>query len=207
MASERVAECEPNSPGEFALRPTAKGDICILLGTNLAEEIASLKARQAMLEGLYGGHSVPLIHLTCQRFSGVENDFSDDHLDALVHEIEELRPAFSPIPVSAVALVPLYVPFERQNVLKWCVRVSDDLRLFADRLRNALKRARIASLYRSWFVPTLVTALKDLPSIEERIDFHNEVAKFPQHLFTGRRLEISRINARNDYDILATFDW
>jgi hypothetical protein len=207
MAPKIKAECERSHPGEFALRPTAKGDICILFGTNLAEEIDSLRTRQAALQSLYGGRPMPLIHLTYQRFSGLDVDFSNEKLDALVHEIEALHPNFSPIPVTAVTLVPLYVPFERQNVLKWCVDVSDDLRAFADRLRSALERAQIVSLYKPWFVPTLVTALKGLPSLEERIDPENEATKFPQHLFTGRHIEISRINARNDYDILATFDW
>ncbi len=72
MTLNRGLPCQRSHPREFAVRPTLAGDICILLETTLPEEIADLKARQAELQSIYGGVPVPLIHLTCQRFSNLD---------------------------------------------------------------------------------------------------------------------------------------
>ncbi len=207
MTLNRGLPCQRSHPREFAVRPTLAGDICILLETTLPEEIADLKARQAELQSIYGGVPVPLIHLTCQRFSNLDGAAAQRTLDNLAEEMQKASPTFSPIPLIAVKLVPLFVPFEQQNVLKWCVHVSDDVRSFIEKIRWMLERVDIPSLYQPWFVPTLVTALKDLPSLEKNAENNPALDRLPQHLFTGRRLQLSRVNAPDDYDILASVDW
>lgn len=201
--------CVRSHPDEFALRKTRAGDICILLEPDDPEEMDHLKACLAELQTQFGGQAVSLVHLTCQRFAIPQNDpegtgTSADELFARVLDaLHRSCGGHAPIPLTAVSLVPIHVPFEGQNVMKWCIAISDELRAYQKHLFECLRQARVPSLYREWFVPTLITALKEIPSLEEPSQAYLR-RNFPRFLFTGRRAQLSRIHGADDYEILAT---
>ncbi len=207
MTPER---CERSHPEEFALRATLPGDICILLEPTDRLELLSLQTRMAQLQTLYGGQPVSLVHLTCQRFHipenhpNLQNGSAANVLTNLVEILGNHLAQVAPFPISALSLVPIHVPFEERNVLKWCISISNELRQLQSRLQDSLRLAQLPSLYRPWFIPTLISALKSIPDLNNVPADSSKALVFPQHLFTARQIQLSHIYSVDQYEILAT---
>jgi hypothetical protein len=178
------------------VRPAQIGDICVLLEPTDAHEIKQLRQRLVALQARFGGQPIEHFHLTCQRFACREQGL----LGAFVQNLSGALANLEPFPLTALALRPHYVFVRQTNVLKWEIRVTQDLAAFVASVEGALLAEGITPLYRSGFVSSLVTALKDVP--EPGLgDLTAEV--FPQQLFTAGRVVLSRIHGPNAFEVLA----
>ncbi|MCJ7530217.1 MAG: hypothetical protein MUO64_04215 [Anaerolineales bacterium] len=190
--------CQPNDPDEIFIRPTRTGDICVLLEPSNQTELKRLRQHQNALQARFGGQPAEVIHLTCQRFA-IQRE---DQLNGLVENLLESRNEVKPFPISAVSLSVLHEEYRDTNILKWCVQVTDDLLRFLVYIENCLLASGILPLQKSWFVPTLVTALVDSSNfdLENRLDG----LKFPQYLYYASQFQLSKICAPSEFEILTT---
>jgi hypothetical protein len=177
------------------VRPAQVGDICVLLEPTDTHEINQLRQRQVALQARFGGVPIEHVHLTCQRFACQAKGLMEAFVQNLTRALEPLEP----FPLTAIALKPRYVTFRQTNILKWEIQVTQDLKSFVARVEQALVAAGIAPLYRSGFVSSQVTALKEVPEPGPG-DLAAEV--FPQHLFTADRVVLSRLDGPNAFEIL-----
>jgi len=178
------------------VRPAQVGDVCVLLEPSQPHEIHRLRRRQAALQARFGGVPIRHVHLTCQRFACQDQDLLGTFVRNLTRALEPLEP----FPLTAIALKPRYISIRQTNILKWEIRVTPDLEGFVARVEQALMALGIPPLYRSGFVSSQVTALKDLPGPGPG----DLVAQgFPQHLFTAGRVLLSRIEGPDAFEILA----
>jgi hypothetical protein len=190
------------------VRPTQSGDICILLEPVEPQEIFVLHQEQGQLQSVFGGTSMQLVHLTCQRFNihnaenqtRSETQIQEDLVAALTQKVTTLHP----FPIMTLSLVPLYVPFEQTIVLKWCIHITDELRIFIKILYETLQSVGIRSLYKKWFIPTLITTLRDIDEhkTEDLEKWSNR--SYLKPLFTASQIELSKIYSLDNYAILAT---
>jgi hypothetical protein len=148
------------------------------------------------------------VHLTALRF---DQPVSAHQAGMVDHDCKVLIDYFRanpfkrpPFTLKVGGWVPLYVPFEGWNVLKWCVGITPPLRDFISYLHRAVVATGYRPLYRSWFIPTLITALVKISIMEERSPSLLNMS-FPYTLFTAKQFELSRINAPHDFTILASF--
>ena len=185
----------PETSGAPHVRPAQVGDICVLLEPTDAQEINQLRQRQVALQARFGGVPIEHVHLTCQRFACQDKGL----LGAFVQNLSRALEPLEPFPLTAIALKTRHVSFRQTNILKWEIQVTQDLKGFVARVEQALMAAGIAPLYRSGFVSSQVTALKDVPEPGPG-DLAAEV--FPQHLFAADRVVLSRIHGPNAFEIL-----
>lgn len=190
--------CQPNDPDEIFIRPTRTGDICVLLEPSDRVELKKLRRYQNALQARFGGQPAEVIHLTCQRFE-IQRE---DQLKGLVKNLLLSRNEVKPFPIIAVSLSALHEEYRNTNILKWCVQVTDDLLRFLAYIENGLLASGILPLQKSWFVPTLVTALVG----SSNIDLENQLGelKFPQHLYYASQFQLSKICAPSEFEILTT---
>jgi hypothetical protein len=69
-------------------------------------------------------------------------------------------------------------------------------------IENGLLASGILPLQKSWFVPTLVTALV----VSSNLDLENRLdgLKFPQYLYYASQFQLSKICAPSEFEILTT---
>jgi hypothetical protein len=175
------------------------GDVCVLLEP--AEgEIAGLRQRQAALQARFGGRPHERVHLTCQRF-----ELQDERpLPDLIRLLRSGLVVVRPFSIVAVSLVQLEHPFWRSRLLRWCIQSSDDLRRLGRIVERTLAAVGIAphfSLASGW-EPTLLTALDGIPEVD--LERNLDDIPFPHHLFTARRVVLSRIRGHRQFEILET---
>jgi hypothetical protein len=194
--SKEMKNPSPEAGREPHVRPAQVGDICVLLEPTEPHEINHLRQRQVALQARFGGQPIEHVHLTCQRFACRDKGL----LGAFVQNLTRALADLEPFPLTAIALTPRYVSFRQTNILKWEIQVTQDLKGFVARVEQALMAAGIAPLYRSGFVSSQVTALKDVPEPGPG-DLAAEV--FPQHLFAADRVVLSRLDGPNAFEILA----
>lgn len=183
-------------------RTARPGDICVLLEP-AEEEIPRLRQLQASLQGWLGGHPHERVHLTCQRFR-----LEEDRLLATV--VEQLRDRIGQLPPVALianGVVIAESSFWQSRLLRWQVEVTEDLQ----RLVEAVEGGLVAAGARPHFpcaagwIPALVTALEDVP---QREYVQEELREgFPQYLFTGQRVVLSRIVGQRRFDVLSNIEW
>ena len=190
--------CQPNDPDEIFIRPTRTGDICVLLEPSDRVELKQLRQYQNALQANFGGEPAEVIHLTCQRYEIQQKD----QLNDLVENLLKTRNEIKPFPISAVSLSALHEEYRDTNILKWCVQVTDDLMRFLAFIENGLLTSGILPLQKSWFVPTLVTALVAIHDLN--IESKIEGLKFPQYLYYASQFQLSKICAPSEFEILAT---
>jgi hypothetical protein len=190
--------CQPNDPDDIFIRPTRTGDICVLLEPSNQTELKQLRQYQNALQARFGGQPAEVIHLTCQRFE-IQRE---DQLNGLVENLLKSRNEVKPFPISAVSLSALHEEYRDTNILKWCVQVMDDLMRFLAFIENGLLTSGILPLQKSWFVPTLVTALVGIYDLN--IESKIEELKFPQYLYYASQFQLSKICAPSEFEILAT---
>jgi hypothetical protein len=175
------------------------GDVCVLLEP-AEDEIADLRQRQAALQACFGGCPHERVHLTCQRF-----ELRDEHpLPDLVRLLRSELVAVRPFPIVAVSLVQLEHPFWRSRLLRWRIQSSDDLRRLGRMVERALGAVGIRPHYSSasGWEPTLLTALDGIPEVD--LGRYRDDIPFPHHLFTARRVVLSRIRGHRQFEILET---
>jgi len=193
--------------------PTAKpGDVCILLEPGY-DEVPALRQRQLALRARLGGVPHDPVHLTCQRFElppsgsnpcarlGRPNTNSAEA--DLVQHLQATLADISPFPIVAAALVQFYSPFWQLDLLRWRVRLDDQLQHALARIDAMLIGLHITLHYPSDRTP-LVTALEgNLISLPERA-LPDMV--FPHPIFVARQVIVSRIIKPRDFEILGRFE-
>ena len=195
-------------------RRARPGDVCVLLEP-AEDEIPSLRQLQMSLQTLFGGRPHERVHLTCQRFELREERLWPD----IVQHLRTHLAAIQPFPITADSLVLFESRFWQSRLLRWRIQVTPDVRRFTRLVENGLVAAHVAPprLLRpvtgssvgtlhfsppSGWVPTLVTALEAIP--RANLDRHLSEIAFPQHLFTGRQVVVSKIIGERQFDILET---
>ena len=175
------------------------GDVCVLVEP-AEDEITGLRQRQAALQARFGGRPHERVHLTCQRF-----ELQDEHpLPDLVRLLRRGLGAVRPFPIVAVSLIQYESPFWRSRLLRWRIRPSDDVRRLGRIVERTLAAVGIAphfSLASGW-EPTLLTALDGIPEVD--LERNLDDIPFPHHLFTARRVVLSRIRGHRQFEILET---
>lgn len=199
MGVGRISE-EPKNRSQKAgsephVRPAQIGDVCVLLEPTDAHEIDRLRQRQVALQARFGGQPIKHVHLSCQRFACQDEGL----LGAFVQNLSRALADLEPFPLTAVALRPHYTSIRQTNILKWEIRVTQELEGFVASVEQALLAAGIAPLFRSGFVSSLVSALKDIPEPGQS-DLTSEV--LPQHLFAAGQVVLSRIHGPNAFEVL-----
>jgi hypothetical protein len=186
--------------GRMVRQRTAQpGDVCVLLEP--AEgEIDELRQRQVALQARFGGRPHERVHLTCQRF-----ELPDEGL--LLGLIEHLRRALVAVrsfPIVAVSLVQSYHRFWGSRLLRWRIQASGELRRLGIIVEDTLVDVGIRPHFAvaSGWVPTVVTALEAIPEVD--LDRQPQGVSFPHHLFVVRRVVLSRIRTRGEFEILDT---
>jgi len=171
------------------------GDVCVLVEP-AEDEITGLRQRQAALQARFGGRPHERVHLTCQRF-----ELQDEHpLPDLIRLLRSGLVVVRPFSLVAVSLVQLESPFWRSRLLRWCIQSSDDLRRLGRIVERTLAAVDIAphfSLASGW-----VTALDGIPEVD--LERNLDDIPFPHHLFTARRVVLSRIRGYRQFEILET---
>jgi hypothetical protein len=183
---------------DIHVRPAELGDICLLLEPAGEEGIVQLQQYQRSLQANFGGTPIERIHLTCQRFA------TQDKLKLKNFEkgLERIAAGMKPLPLTAVSLQTLYLPIRQTNILKWQIDLTDELRQFVSAIEQALVEVKIKPLYRTGFVSSLLTALKEVPVVAE--DKLDEYGGFPHHLYSGERIVLSQICGPNEFETLAS---
>jgi len=190
--------CQPNDPDDIFIRPTRTGDICVLLEPSDQAELKQIRQYQNALQANFGGEPAEVIHLTCQRYE----IHKKDQLNSLVEYLLKSRNEIRSFPISAVSLSALHEEYRDINILKWCVQVTDDLMRFLAFIENGLLKSGILPLQKSWFVPTLITALVGIDDLN--IESKIEGLKFPQYLYCASQFQLSKICAPSEFEILET---
>ena len=183
------------NPG-FHVRPAQLGDICVMLEPTEKEDLNQLDFLQSALQEHFGGIPVKPVHLTCQRFS-----CSDLHrLQEFTQCLAEVLAPVCPGSMTALSLQSLCLPGRVTATLKWCIDVTQELRLFVSALEQALQVTGIKPLYTNGAASSLVTALRKVPRLHEaRIPGYRG---FPQHLFSVGQIELSEIRGPDEFEIL-----
>jgi hypothetical protein len=174
------------------------GDVCVLLvpGQDEADE---LRRMQASLQSVFGGTPHEPVHLTCQRF-----EMAHEHLLPEVTQHLEARLACIPrTQVIAASTIQGEHPFWQSRLLRWRIRISDEVRHLAEVIEDGLLAAGITPHFPrdSGWIPTLVTALEGVTPGED-LDHRLSEDLFPLYLFTGRWVILSRILGHREFEIL-----
>ncbi len=177
-----------------ALRPTREHDICLLLCSSDSDDADSLSARQTELQTMLGGRIVTPVHLTSHRFEVC----NDEVLWAFVDNLGLVLANIHPFPIVATGFVPMYSDFREFNLLKWRIEINPALRLFVERMEQALEAAELQCLYPPGWVSTLVTALEDIPPT--MLDFLLSKVSFPHYLFTVDQVIFSRVKGPDTFE-------
>jgi hypothetical protein len=180
-------------------RTAEPGDVCVLLEPT-EDEIAMLRQLQASLQSLFGGRPHERVHLTCQRFELREERLLPDIIQRLRTGLATIKP----FPITAVSLVQVQHQFWRSRLLRWHIQVTSDVQRFAQLVKDSLAAAGVTPHFSPAFgwVPTVVTALEAIPKVDT--DHHLGDVTFPQYLFTGRQVVLSKIIGQRQFEILET---
>lgn len=179
-------------------RVAQTGDICMLLEP-ADDDIPAIRELQMSLQSRWGGQPQERVHLTCQRFRLSEKGLLPD----VVSHLETRLTVCPPFPVVATSLVQVEHGFFRARVLRWRIQATDELRRFTQVVEEGLMEVGVSPHfpYSATWSP-VVTALEAMPE-EDPGRLPGQVA-FPQHLFTGRQVVLSKILGQRQFDILAT---
>lgn len=185
---------------ETRQRTARPGDVCVLLEPG-EKEVPKIREIQTSLQALLDGYPHERVHLTCQRFSLEEGAL----LAAAIDQIGVRVASLSPVSVTADGFVIVESPFWQSRLLRWRIQVTEDLRRLVTAVEGGLAAAGVRPHFPSavGWMPTLVTALEGFP-MREDTDDRLRAQAFPEYLFTGRQVVLSRIVGQRRFDILRT---
>jgi hypothetical protein len=152
------------------------------------------------LQSLFGGRLHERVHLTCQRFELQEERL----LPGVVARLRTNLAAIQPFPITASSLIQIPHSFWQSRLLRWRIQVTSDVRRLAQSVEDGLVAVGVNPHfpYTSGWVPTRVTALEAVPEVD--LDRYLSDMPFPQHLFTGRQVVLSKIVGWRQFEILET---
>ncbi len=179
------------------IRPAQPGDMFILLQPS-EEEAACLRQRQLALQARLGGQPHETVHLTCQRFTLGD----ESRVTGLIDQVTKLHTQL-PFAIIAVSLIQFEHAFWGTRLLRWQVRVTDELHRFRTLVDDTLTQAG-ATLHYPFSTsrePWSATALENIPEID--LDSYLAHAEYPHHLFYACQVVLSRIVGRGAFEILA----
>jgi hypothetical protein len=173
------------------------GDVCVLLLPG-DDELPRLHQLQCSLQARYSGRPHTPVHLTCQRFD-VEDETA---LSLLGSQVRSALDGSPPFPIVATSLVEVASPFWGTRLLRWLIRVTDELHHFCALVDDALVAggARLHYPHSAGWDPRHVTALEDIPEAETA--GHVLGVAYPHDLFLARQVVLSRITGVRDFEIL-----
>jgi hypothetical protein len=179
------------------VKPALPGDICLLL-VPTKRETAVLHARQVKLHALFGGEIVDEMHITCQRFNFPK---TVDQPWALRHLQEKIASEKS-FMVTSGNYIHFFSPFWGFYALRWHVLEDATWLNFRSKLESCLLEIGLSPHY-----PPEKHATCTALNLGHEIN-PNELAKdiFPIPLFRARKMVISRIIQRAEFEILGTFN-
>ncbi len=184
------------TPTLTLIRGGQPGDICLLLETNIPEEIAALRKHQDNLKSIFGGQEMIPVHLTCQRFVLAKPSY----YPSLYEMLKDLASGFQPFSLHAQGLVPLYSPYRKINILKWETIIDPLLVDFSAKLEKLLDNTWSTSMYTAGSVSTWVTALVNInPATPKNLE---RLTDFPYPLFTPRILTVSKLLGPSEFEIM-----
>jgi hypothetical protein len=177
-------------------RVAKPGDIFLLL-VPTAQELHHLRQQQTMLQARYGGQMVPLLHITCQRFTAQEEALEASCIDIFKKELSDIQP----FTIYTDMLIQFFAPYWQKQVLRWRVQETDEYASFRDRLDVTLKKTNCCSQFDRYRFATC-TAL----NLENPIELEENPPgfSFPAILFTAKELLVSKLEDENQFEILST---
>jgi len=179
-------------------RVAQPGDIFILLVPS-AQELHLLRQWQEELQTRYGGKPVSHIHITSQRFTPLQQDLEKTCIDKLNEDLQNLHS----FPVFTDMLTQFYAPYWDTKVLRWRIQETNAYAAFRDILDNILLNINCPSHFDRQRYATC-TAL----NMDHEVDLESNPPGrlFPALLFTARKLLISQLVDKNDFEIIETIN-
>jgi len=177
-------------------RVAQPGDIFLLLVPSAAE-LDRLRQWQAVLQQRYGGRLVEFPHITCQRFTPPEGQFSEQCIASLQDDLKSQ----SQFMIYTDGLIQFYAPYWGTQVLRWRVQENDDYAKFRDKLDATLSKTRCPSHFDRLRHATC-TAL----DLEQAVNLEPNPGDgpFPAPLFKARELLVSKLVDENRFEFLDT---
>lgn len=165
-----------------------------------AGEIARLRRLQDGLQARVGGRPQQRLHLTCQRFDGPDAATLRGLQGALTQEL----PALEAPPITAIAAVLITHEFWQMTMLRWEIEKNAALHRLLALLETTCLATGITPHYpySSGWTPSTLTALEDVDA--STAPARLEQGDYPQYLFSGRQLTLSRIVALRQFEIIAS---
>jgi len=163
------------------------------------EELPALRQRQLALQTRFGGRPHEVVHLTCQRFTLPAGRPVEDLLPRLKRRLSTC----DPFPIAATSLIQFESPFWGVRLLRWLVRVTDELHRFCVLVDDTLAEdsAELHYPYSASREPKHLTALEDVPAAD--LDGYLRETSYPHHLFTTRIAVCSLLKGQDAFEILA----
>jgi hypothetical protein len=177
-------------------RVAKPGDIFLLL-VPTAQELHHLRQQQTMLQARYGGQMVPLLHITCQRFTPQEEAFEASCIDIFKMELQNIQP----FTIYTDKLIQFFAPYWQTQVLRWRVQETEVYASFRDKLDMTLTKTNCRSQFdRFRFASCTALNLENPIVLEENTPGFS----FPAPLFTAKELLVSKLEDENHFEILST---
>jgi hypothetical protein len=168
------------------------GDIFILL-VPTGPELKQLRHKHAQLQTQYGGRLVDPIHITVERFSPENGQFTQDCIAPIKKTLHRVRP----FQLTVDALIQFFAPYWQSQVLRWRVAESPTWSDFRDLLENTLSEIGCPSHFVRRRHATC-TILR----LDHKVNLSSEARDFPRPLFTARHLWISMLKEDGLFEIL-----
>lgn len=180
---------------QLSFRKAKPGD-CFLLFVPSAEEHHALAPLIRQFQDHHGGRLVPIVHLTCQRFS-IEGKDVDRILDYLSQHL-----CGHPFPVIAHSYAMATSRFNRRSVLHWQLNDDSPWYAFREQVDACLKEMNLTPQYTHLIKGhfTLLYEINDTPVKEELANL------LPQTVFEARTLKLSQMNESLTFDELGSFE-
>ena len=179
------------------IRLAQPGDMFVLLEPS-AQEAICLRQRQLALQARFGGQPHELVHLTCQRFTLGD----ESRVNGVIDRVVGLHTQ-PPLDLVAISLIQFEHAFWGSRLLRWQVRVTDELHCFCRLVDDILTQAG-ATVHYPWSTSwenKSVTALENVPPVD--LDSSLAETEYPHQLFDVCQVVLSRIADQSVFEILA----
>lgn len=183
-------------------RPAQPGDMFVLLVPS-EDELPTLRQRQLALQARFGGRPHEVVHVTCQRFTLPDGR----PVEGLIRQFKRRIATCAPFPIVATSLIQYEHAFWGTRILRWLVRVTDELHRFCVLVDETLAAGGATPHYTfsASRAPKHMTALEDVP--EADLDGYQPETPYPHHLFTARTAVCSLLKGQGAFEILARWSF